>query len=53
MNASFEKIFLKIYIELILPKGLLQELAMFTMHTTCGVLHSKTKVINTTAYLYQ
>ncbi|HUH26332.1 MAG TPA: hypothetical protein VLY87_06875 [Flavobacterium sp.] len=29
--------------QLILPKGLLQELAMFTMHTTRGVLHSKTE----------
>lgn len=29
--------------QLILPKGLLQELAMFTMNTTRGVLHSKTE----------
>ena len=29
--------------QLILPKGLLQELAMFTMHTTRGVLHTKTE----------
>jgi len=29
--------------QLILPKGLLQELATFTMNTTRGVLHSKTE----------
>ena|SRR5690606_8966163 len=29
--------------QLILPKGLLQELAMFTMNTTRGVLHTKTE----------
>lgn len=29
--------------QLILPKGLLQELAMFTMNTTRGVLHSRTE----------
>ncbi|MBA5792444.1 MULTISPECIES: hypothetical protein [unclassified Flavobacterium] len=29
--------------QLILPKGLLQELAMFTMNTTRGVLHNKTE----------
>ncbi|UUV20699.1 hypothetical protein [Paenimyroides aestuarii] len=43
MNASYEKILNKDTIILILPKGLLQELAMFTMHTTRGVLHSKTE----------
>ncbi|WLD24845.1 hypothetical protein NU10_05555 [Flavobacterium dauae] len=29
--------------QLLLPKGLLQELAMFTMNTTRGVLHNKTE----------
>ena len=29
--------------QLILPKGLLQEFAMFTMNTTRGVLHTKTE----------
>ncbi|WKW46679.1 hypothetical protein P3875_00985 [Myroides sp. JBRI-B21084] len=29
--------------QLILPKGLLHELAMFTMNTTRGVLHTKTE----------
>lgn len=29
--------------QLVLPKGLLQELAMFTMNTTRGVLHNKTE----------